>query len=180
LVLKVGAKVVLLCNTWSKQGLVNGSQGEVVGFVETKDWKTSPDDNPKKGRYDERIKQLVDEFQQNRGSQCPIVRFVNGKTQAILPIPQESLKGGSQDRYVVCRTQIPLALAWALSIHKSQGMTLPFVEVSSEDIFEQGQLYVALSRATNLEGLLVTGYSRDVMAVDKDVLEFYRSTEWNA
>src|SRR5215469_6982752 len=57
-------------------------------------------------------------------------------------------------------------------------MTLEHVEVSSQDIFESGQLYVGFSRATKLEGLTVTGYSREQMAMDKDVLEFYETTKW--
>jgi len=73
---------------------------------------------------------------------------------------------------------MPLALAWALSIHKSQGMTLQYVDVTSNDIFETGQLYVALSRATALEGLIVSGFSREQLPMDKDVLEFYQNTPW--
>jgi len=103
----------------------------------------------------------VAEFEETN-SWRPIVRFADGRQKAIPPIASESLRGTSTDRYIVCRTQIPLTLGWALSIHKSQGMTLEYVEVSSRDIFETGQLYVGLSRATKLQGLTVTGLNRKV------------------
>jgi ATP-dependent DNA helicase PIF1 len=57
-------------------------------------------------------------------------------------------------------------------------MTLEYVEVFSRDIFESGQLYVALSRATHLNGLRLTGFSRKQLPMDKDVLEFYNTTKW--
>jgi ATP-dependent DNA helicase PIF1 len=177
LVLKVGAKVVLLSNLNPKGGLVNGSQGEVVKFVDTKNWPVKElEGKGKKRLLLEQAK--IDEFQASRGFLCPIVRFTNGKIVTIQPIVQESLRGLSYDRYLVSRTQIPLTLAWALSIHKSQGMTLEHVEVSSNDIFESGQLYVGFSRATKLDGLTVTGYSRAQLSPDEDVLEFYNNAPW--
>jgi len=108
------------------------------------------------------------------------VRFANGVTMIIPAIASISITGGSyvHEQYLTCRTQIPLTLAWALSIHKSQGMTLEYVEVSSKDIFESGQLYVALSRATELSGLSLTGFSRQQLPMDKDVLKFYQTTDW--
>jgi len=107
----------------------------------------------------------------------PIVRFSGGRQTAIPPVPSESLRGNSWDRYLVCRTQIPLTLGWALSIHKSQGMTLQHVELSTKDIFETGQLYVGLSRATTLGGLTVTGLNRKVLEMDPDVLAFYEGVD---
>ena len=177
LTLKVGAKVVLLSNLNPSGGLVNGSQGEVLKFVDTEAWfRPEPEVNWSASRKAEHAK--VADFQMKRGLVCPVVRFKNGKIVTIQPVAQQSLHGPSHDKYVVCRAQIPLALAWALSIHKSQGMTLNSVEVSSDAIFESGQLYVGLSRATKLEGLTVTGYSREQLAMDEDVLEFYQTAPW--
>ncbi|EPE26994.1 P-loop containing nucleoside triphosphate hydrolase [Glarea lozoyensis ATCC 20868] len=169
--LKVGAKVVLLSNLSPKSGLVNGSQGEVVGFADTTTW-TSKDDE---GTYQ---RECADQFTTMNSFWRPVVRFANGQTKTIPHVVQSSTKISGEDRYHVARTQIPLTLAWALSIHKSQGMTLQYAEVSSRGLFETGQLYVGLSRVTSLEGLIVTGFSREKTVMDPDVIEFYEKTAW--
>ena len=80
----------------------------------------------------------------------PIVRFMGGVTQEIKR-DKWTVKGGPG--VILTRSQLPLRLAWAFSIHKSQGMTLDCVEVSLSRVFECGQAYVALSRAKNLSTL---------------------------
>lgn len=69
--------------------------------------------------------------------------------------------------------QIPLMLAWAISIHKSQGQSLNAVCVNLENIFADGQAYVALSRATSLKGLQVLNFSPKKVHANPDVLRFY-------
>lgn len=62
--------------------------------------------------------------------------------------------------------------AWAMTIHKSQGMTLTKVEIDLARTFESGQDYVALSRARGLMGLKVTGLRRDMKGGNRQVMEF--------
>jgi ATP-dependent DNA helicase PIF1 len=178
LTLKVGAQVVLLHNLHRERGLVNGSQGVVIGFQKaTQELEKILGQS---GDHQGFRHHSMLEYHAANVDWRPLVRFTNGHTELIPAIAAASFRGPADplEQYVACRTQIPLTLAWALSIHKSQGMTLKYVEVSSRDIFESGQLYVALSRATHLEGLRVTGFSRNQLPMDPTVLEFYTTTKW--
>ncbi|XP_068558735.1 ATP-dependent DNA helicase PIF1 [Cebidichthys violaceus] len=101
----------------------------------------------------------------------PRVRFLCGATEVLKPERWVFKSGGGIH---LSRQQLPLKLAWAISIHKSQGMTLDCVEISLARVFESGQAYVALSRARSLEGLRVMDFDPRVVRADPDVLVFYK------
>lgn len=101
----------------------------------------------------------------------PVIRMMNDK-EYVARHEKWSIKTASGA--VISRKQIPLKLAWAFSIHKSQGLTLDCVEMSLARVFEAGQAYVALSRAQNLDTLRVLDFKSSQVWSNPDVLAFYR------
>ncbi len=78
-----------------------------------------------------------------------------------------------QGQYVVAEViQYPLRLAWAVTIHKSQGMSLDSAEIDLSKAFTPGMGYVALSRVRSLEGLYLAGLGPQAFAMDEDIREF--------
>lgn len=75
------------------------------------------------------------------------------------------------------RTQLPIMLCWALSIHKAQGQTIPRLKVDLKNIFEAGQVYVALSRAVSKDCLQVTNFQPGKIRSNGKVKEFYKGLE---
>lgn len=103
----------------------------------------------------------------------PIVKFDNGRVLTMTEHVQEvSLDG----RVIGTRTQVPLRLAWAITVHRVQGMTLDKIEVRLAKAFAPGQVYVALSRVRTLDGLFLRSINKQSISADPKALEFYGHT----
>jgi len=98
----------------------------------------------------------------------PIVRTTKGKKIKLEP-EDWSLENDS-GKIMATVSQVPLRLAWAITIHKSQGMTLDAAEIDLSKTFEPGQGYVALSRIKNIEGLRLMGLNTMALRVDPLIL----------
>lgn len=102
----------------------------------------------------------------------PIVRFMNG---GVKTIQCQNWDFNNDPAISIIKTQLPLKLAWAITIHKIQGSTLDLVEINiGKDIFEYGQSYVALSRVKNVEGLYISSLKFKRIQAHPKVIQFYK------
>jgi len=114
------------------------------------------------------------------GSQGKVIDFVGG-----LPLVQFNNGAKrtvgwhvwtSEHHPTIGVKQLPLIYAWAITIHKAQGVSLDMAQIDAgSNIFECGQTYVALSRVKSLDGLYLTAFNPQKIKVNKKVQEFYTS-----
>jgi ATP-dependent exoDNAse (exonuclease V) alpha subunit len=149
LVLKVGAHVMFTRND-PNQRWVNGSLGLVTYC----------------GKDSVTVKMRDGETQIVEATKWESTKYrLDENTQSLMPTVAGTF------------TQIPLTLAWALTIHKAQGQTLPtcVIDLSDGGTFAEGQLYVALSRARSLDSIhLTTPIQARHIKTNPAVLAFYR------
>ena len=182
--------------------LVNGSRGTVTKFVDVRNTVPELEKQVKKVEEDlektratlsdEELKRQTDRInklkmqlawidaqptlqlrhdQQARSATVPFVLF-KGFPKAVAVFPEE-FKFETVGLGFNIRRQIPLLHAWAITIHKAQGMTLPSVHVFAGETFADGQVYVALSRVQSLEGLHVDGLTGDKILASSSAKAFY-------
>jgi DNA-binding CsgD family transcriptional regulator len=97
----------------------------------------------------------------------PIIRAHSGKLITAIPASWQIEEDGKIKAEV---TQLPLRLAWAITVHKSQGMSLDAMEVDLSKSFAHGMGYVALSRVRSLAGMKLLGFNEMSLHVDPEVL----------
>jgi ATP-dependent DNA helicase PIF1 len=192
--LKKGAQVMLIKNM--DDGLVNGSLGKVAGFMDEKTFEIY-DRNPelfREGVSPEDVDDVDDETRirfsnikatfaskkessTTAGRQYPLVQFslADGTIREILVQNEEWKVELPTGEVQAQRSQLPLILAWALSIHKAQGQTLERVRIDLKKVLEKGQAYVALSRATSQAGLEVQNFDKSRVMAHPRVAQFYDS-----
>ncbi len=104
----------------------------------------------------------------------PIVLFKNGVEKMILP---EILDIEENDDVIMSYKQLPLKVAFSATCHKLQGSTLDIARIDFKRIFECGQLYVALSRVTSLEGLYLRNVDFNKIKTNPKAVAFYKKIE---
>ena len=110
-------------------------------------------------------------------SGLPLIKFItaDGKHMFQQVVDYSSYSNVVNGIIVTERKQLPLNLGWAISVHKSQGMTIPRIEADLSKAFEYGQIYVALSRAQSLSGLsLASPLHKKLPFCHPDVKKFYK------
>nr|XP_019009026.1 uncharacterized protein I206_05666 [Kwoniella pini CBS 10737]OCF47807.1 hypothetical protein I206_05666 [Kwoniella pini CBS 10737] len=170
--LKIGALVMLL--TPNQDGvLVNGSTGTVVDFMTIAE-ALAVNIRPVSGSFglspDTKVRWPVVEFIPSK--------FASGNIAKRVLVPQMTVDVlNASGRPEATRHQIPLILAWALTIHKSQGQTLERVKIDLNNIFVEGQTYVAISRAVSLDTLQILNFSAHKVMAHSRVIEWARPFE---
>ncbi|TQS36743.1 hypothetical protein Golomagni_02798 [Golovinomyces magnicellulatus] len=193
--LKKGAQVMLIKNM--DDGLVNGTIGKVRSFMSERDFKLRGETaagleklegNSEDEMSDEELNppslKTISRSQGQDGLKdsdpaklYPFVSFKlsDGTRRMMLILPEEWKVELPSGEVQALRVQVPLILAWALSIHKAQGQTLPRVKIDLKKVFEKGQAYVALSRATTQAGLQVLNFDKSKVLAHPRVAQFYNS-----
>jgi ATP-dependent DNA helicase PIF1 len=114
---------------------------------------------------------IVIEIIESTPHNIPVVRFSNGITKKL------SIHYWQSEEFpTIAVGQIPLCLAWALTIHKIQGATLEMAEMDiGQSIFEYGQTYVALSRIKSLDGLYLSEFHPFKIKANPKVKQYYEN-----
>lgn len=148
----VGAKVMLTKNLDVKDGLVNSATGIVTGFY--------PEPHEHQDNETFKPKFVFVKFNDERvgkRNRLQSTRILRDDVSTPVPQVESQVRFGKHSKITAKRTQFPLCLAWAVTIHKEQGKTEDELVVSCKGTFHAGQFYTAISRTKELSGLFMLG-----------------------
>ena len=186
---------MLLHNVDTPKGLVNGQTGTIKGFQPpTGRVHQSKFGLMKLGNDDESdriLRGAYDRWYNNNkiGTTASKNEIQNSLSQGLLPVvewdnhevsivePNHWRVEDNHGKLRAWRIQLPLRHAWAVSIHKSQGLSLDSVQVDIANCFENGMAYVALSRCRFLHTLYIPhGFVKEKVMVNPEVKSFYKAS----
>ena len=186
--LKVDCEVMMLLNTsvpgttasdGEPRRLANGSRGKIIKFdipdeeamkSHVEKLEKEPDANKRDIDLLSRQLDWVKRAAQKK-QKIPFVLF-KGFEEAIPMLPMEfSFDTSGLGKNV--RLQIPIKLAFAITVHKSQGMSLDSCSVDASNVFAPAQVYVALSRCRSAAGLQIENLNPSKIKAPQDALDFY-------
>jgi len=164
--LRVGCRVMILANN-PMMNYSNGSQGIVLGTKFIDEFNNTF--TSKKGfKYDLDYRYF---------GEC-LHLLLDSEDDVLVPkkaFPIYSSKFDDKGKRIIDLTyyQFPISLGYAVSVHKAQGMSLHNMILDCSNIFADGQFYVGLSRATNLDGISILNFEPSHVSSDQDAIDFY-------
>ena len=155
--LAVGARTMLIANVDVSDGLCNGVSGMIKGIEFLPGSTNMPS-------------VVYVKFDSDRiGAKARSAQFIPPQYSGCVPItPRKEVFKLTGKKYTTTRKQMPLKLAWAVTVHKVQGQTTDKAVISMEGLRE-AMAYVAFSRVTTLEGLYITNYDPLKIFCKKDI-----------
>ena len=158
--LAVGGEVMLRRNIKCGDGLVNGARGIIVGFK----WPGNMESQPSSGALPEYVFIKFHDPRVGQLSKVPI------ESVQQVPIEPMSVRFYGRQDTVLQRTQLPIILCWAATLHKVQGLSLDAAVLDLGDkVFEPGMAYVALSRVRTLDGVALSRFEPEMIKANKRV-----------
>ncbi|KAE8220306.1 hypothetical protein CF319_g6149 [Tilletia indica] len=175
LALRVGARVMLLKS--AGPFLPQGSVGKVIGAASYALWDQLRQ-ACKRAKKAPTLIIIGTGIRRKFGPRpvyWPVVHFTTATQHiyAVVCLHEWRVEHGAIGQIFASRMQIPLVLAWAMTIHRSQGLTFPAARVNLTHAFECGQAYVGLSRVRCADNLQVIGITRSKILTDPLPLGFY-------
>ena len=174
LMLKVNARVMLTSNIDIEDRLINGQIGTVKRVVMN---------------IENKVAKIYIKFDDSKAGIDALNKDNYGKRNGLVPIEticvSIKLKTNKPSSPVIKRTQFPLMLAWACTVHKVQGLSLEQAvinfDLEKQRGFNCGQMYVALSRVTTINGMYLTGnYKANAIKADSKVTDEYERLRNNS